>query len=120
MKQRKKLFNQYYLSRMYDKITDNAIYVGMEQGPGIREMTWHCFVLFNMNKFKRANNILRNIKLSKCHFLPMNFTQLLYKYGNHIESDVKEKLINYIKEHRDFIMSDDIHISTYNDSMSFL
>ncbi|MCK5812160.1 MAG: hypothetical protein KAG94_04635 [Clostridiales bacterium] len=120
MKERKELYNQYYLKRMYDKITDLATYIGEESGsgPGIREMTWHCFALFNMQKSKRANNILRNMILAKCHFLPMNFTQLLYKYGSQIDNDVKEKLIKYIKENRSSMMSSRIRISMYNDNFA--
>ena len=116
--ERRKLFNINYISKMMAVFTEDAKYIGNEGKPGYREIVWHCMVLLREGYIKKANSILRNVKADKCHFLPMNFTQILYKYGKVLDRDVIEKLKEYIISSLQFMKSERIHISMYNDNFA--
>ncbi|MBN2852424.1 MAG: hypothetical protein JXQ23_06775 [Clostridia bacterium] len=115
---RRKVFNDNYIMKMMDVISDDAVFRGESPETGAREMTWHCIALLREGYYEKANSILRNLRTVKCHFLPMNFTQILYKYGNVLDDDVKNKLTEYIMAHTAFAKADRIHISMYNDNFA--
>ncbi|MFO7612495.1 MAG: hypothetical protein R6W99_08460, partial [Clostridia bacterium] len=117
---RRQKYNGMYLEKMLQVIDPSGKSVGLETPVNFREAVWHCFPLFEAGGklAERANSILRGTKFEKCHFMPMNFTQILKKYGPLIEADVASKLRDYIMTHLDFMAADRIHISMYNDNFA--
>lgn len=117
---RRKLYNEKYLKHMDNIITADGKSIGLETPVNFREIVWHCFPLFEAggDYAKKANSIIRNTEFKKCHFMPMNFTQLLKKYPDLIEKDVAEKLQNYILASLPFGKSEKIHIAMYNDNFA--
>ncbi len=120
MELRKDQFNEKYINHMLEVITPEGRSIGLTNPVGFREVLWHCFPLFESGGAyaKRANSIIRHTEFKKCHFMPMNFTQLLVKYRDLIEEDVEEKLKSYILKHLPFAASDRIHITMYNDNFA--
>lgn len=117
---RRKLYNEKYVSHMLDVITPDGKSKGLEVPVNFREILWHCFPLFEKGGeyAVRANSIIRNTEFKRCHFMPMNFTQLLKRYPELIEPDVAKKLKNYIIDRLPHCASDYIHISMYNDNFA--
>ena len=117
---RRKIFNDEYIKKMKNVITDKAEYIGNDGNLRFREITWHTMGLLRSgnSNAKLANSILRNVETSKCSFTPMLFTQILKKYNSLLENDVKDKLKKYIIAHFKYISSDKIHISMYNDNFA--
>ncbi len=118
--ERRALYNKMYIDKMLEVITPEGGTVGLERDIGFRETAWHCFPLFEAGGeyAKRANSIIRNTKFDKCHFIPMNFTQLLRRYGGLLDDDVREKMTEYVKGSLERMASDRIHISMYNDNFA--
>ena len=117
---RRELYNSKYIDLMLEVITPEGKSVGLENPIGFREVLWHCFPLFEAGGeyAKRANSIIRNTEFKKCHFMPMNFTQLLKRYPHLIEPDVAEKLKNYILDILPLATDDRIHMAMYNDNFA--
>ncbi|MDX1359332.1 MAG: hypothetical protein R3232_10920, partial [Clostridia bacterium] len=120
IKSRRKQYNRKYLEHMLEVITPDGKSPGLAAPIGCREIAWHCFPLLEAGGpyAKRANSILRNMQFKSCHFMPMNFTQMLKRYSGLIEPDVEEKLKAYIIEHLPLAAADRIHISMYNDNFA--
>ncbi len=117
---RKQQYNEKYIGFMIDVITADGKTVGLNHQIGFRSVLWHCFPLFEAGGAyaEMANSIIRNTEFKKCHFVPMNFTQLLKKYGDLIDADVKEMMKTYILKHISFAAEDRIHIAMYNDNFA--
>ena len=96
--ERRNIYNKRYLEHMLEVIKADGSSPELENPVGFREVLWHCFPLFEAGGeyAKRANSIIRQTEFKRCHFMPMNFTQLLVRYGELIEEDVKAKLKAYI------------------------
>ncbi|MCD6322437.1 MAG: hypothetical protein J7L77_05365 [Clostridiales bacterium] len=120
MDSRRKLYNDKYIDFMLEVITPEGKSVGLENPIGFREVLWHCFPLFEKGGeyAKRANSIIRNTEFKMCHFMPMNFTQLLKRYSHLLEPDVTEKLKSYILGILPHGADDRIHIAMYNDNFA--
>ena len=119
-KVRRELYNRKYIEFMLDVITPDGKSEGLETPIGFRSIAWHCFPLFEAGGeyAKRANSIIRNTEFKKCHFMPMNFTQLLKRYPDLIEPDVYEKLKGYILKMLPYGTDDRIHMAMYNDNFA--
>ncbi len=118
--ERRDLYNEKYIDFMLNVITPEGKSVGLENPIGFREVLWHCFPLFEKGGeyAKRANSIIRNTEFKMCHFMPMNFTQLLKKYPHLIEPDVEKKLKDYILKILPHGTDERIHIAMYNDNFA--
>jgi hypothetical protein len=105
---------------MFDVIASDGSTAGLEGDIGFREGAWHCITLFEMGgKYaERANSIIRSTEYGKCHFIPMNFTQMLRRFDHLLDDDVREKMTAYVKASLDRMAADRIHISMYNDNFA--
>jgi len=117
---RRALFNERYLEHMLEVILEDSTSPALENPVGSREIVWHCFPLFEAGGeyASRANSILRHMELRICHFMPMNFTQLLTRYGHLMDDDVKNKLEEYIRKMIPLGKDERLHISMYNDNFA--
>ncbi|MBN1624022.1 MAG: hypothetical protein JXN10_07910 [Clostridia bacterium] len=120
IKARRQLYNEKYLTHMLDVIKDDGSSPDLAVPVGAREVIWHCFPLFEMGgKFaEKANSIIRNMEFRKCHFMPMNLTQLIMRYGDSIDDDVMEKMKQYILNMLPSGTDERLHISMYNDNFA--
>lgn len=120
MEKRRRTYNEKYIDFMYEIVTPDGKSHGLENPINFRELLWHCFPLFEAGGeyAKRANSIIRNTKFELCHFMPMNFTQLLKRYPDLIEPDVYEKLKDYILKLLPKGADERIHIAMYNDNFA--
>lgn len=117
---RRALFNRMYADRMFDVIASDGSTVGLDRDIGFREGAWHCITLFEMGGeyAERANSIIRGTEYGKCHFIPMNFTQILRRFDHLLDDDVRGKMTAYVKGSLDRMAADRIHISMYNDNFA--
>ena len=117
---RRKLYNDKYIEHMLDVINEDGSSNGLATPVGAREVVWHCFpMLESGGKYAiKANSILRNMEFKKCHFMPMNLTQLLIRHGNILDDDVKEKMKEYILKMLPYGTDERLHISMYNDNFA--
>ncbi len=56
-----------------------------------RSAVWSCLSLLKEGLRTEANNLLRNVKLKHCHFMPMQLTEILCTYENMLDEDVKKR-----------------------------
>ncbi|MFO7637403.1 MAG: hypothetical protein R6W96_08850 [Clostridia bacterium] len=110
---RRALYNQLYVQKMLHVVDEKA---NGKLNP--REAVWHCMPLFETGHEKLANSILRHVQLQKCHFMPVQFTEILMRYKDLVEPKTRERMEGYIRDALEFQAGDRIHISMYNDNFA--
>ena len=110
--ERRERFNRLYVEKMLGAVS--------EKGEGLwpREAVWHCMPLFETGHQDRANSILRHVELLKCHFMPVQFTEILHRYGELVEPETRDRMVGYIRKALEFQAGEKIHISMYNDNFA--
>ncbi len=111
--ERRALYNRRYVARMLDVVDERAA------GPlASRELVWHCMPLFETGHEDLANSVLRHIALPKCHFMPVQFTQILLRYRHLVTSETRDRMVGYITDALKDQAAPRIHISMYNDNFA--
>ena len=111
--ERRALYNRLYVDHMLDAVDERA---GGELNP--RETVWHCMPLYETGHEGLANSILRHVRLDRCHFMPMQFTQILTRYPHLVEDETRERMLAYTREALVAQARDTVHISMYNDNFA--
>lgn len=111
--QRRARYNRLYVNKMLHAVDRTG--TGCM---GSREATWHCMPLFETGHQDLANDILLHLPLKVCHFMPVQFTEILNRYGSLVADKTRDRMIEYIKSSLPFQARDRIHISMYNDNFA--
>ena len=95
----------------------------LEQLPGdfeidSRSKVWNIISYFHCGCYEKANAMLREVELYRCHFMPMQMLEIMKMFGNHLEEDVRAKMTAYVMESLEGVKNERLHSTMYNDNFS--
>ncbi len=111
--ERRALYNRLYVDHMVGAVDERA-----RGALNPREIVWHCMPLFETGHEDLANAILRHVRLERCHFMPMQFTEILMRYPDLVDDAARERMAEYTRDALVAQARDTVHISMYNDNFA--
>ncbi len=117
---RKKRYNETYLPVILQEIEKGILRPNDLDQVGARSWVWNCLTLFETGYEQEANDIILQVELYACEFLPMQFCSILKRYRSLLRSDSVERMKQYILGSLDHAAQGRIHVSMYNDNFAHM